>query len=112
MMAHVRVVNNMQPFCAQVEFVSKVPGRFEEFAEVTLEGREPLQLKIRGNVAKPALEVLSIKDEHQIKCVGFGNTYYGTDRTAQAILYNNGPELINYLAIVDEDAIAQELVCV
>ncbi|XP_070190234.1 cilia and flagella-associated protein 47-like isoform X3 [Littorina saxatilis] len=93
----------------KVEFVSKVPGRFEEFAEVTLEGREPLQLKIRGNVAKPALEVLSIKDEHQIKCVGFGNTYYGTDRTAQAILYNNGPELINYLAIVDEDAIAQEL---
>lgn len=90
--------------------MSKVPGSFEEFAEVLLEGREPQQLKISGNVAKPALEVLSAKDEQPIKCVAFGNTYYGTDRTEHAILYNDGPEVVNYVAIVDEDAIAQELV--
>ena len=98
-------------FDVQVEFVSKVPGSFEEIAEVQLEGKEPQQLKIRGNVAKPALEVLSVKDEQPIKCVPFGNTYYGTDRTEHAILYNAGPEVVNFVAIVDEDAIAQELVC-
>ena len=96
--------------CVQVEFVTKSPGKFEEVADVELEGCDPQQLKIRGNVAKPALEVLSAKDEQAIKCVTFGNTYYGTDRTEHAILYNNGPEVVNFVAIVDEDAIAQELV--
>ena len=97
-------------FDVQVEFVSKVPGTFEEVADVQLEGKEPQQLIIKGNVAKPALEVLSVKDEQPIKCVTFGNTYYGTDRTEHAILYNDGPEVVNFVAIVDEDAIAQELV--
>ncbi|XP_076467202.1 cilia and flagella-associated protein 47-like [Babylonia areolata] len=93
----------------KVEFVSKVPGSFEETAEVHLEGQEPSRLTIRGHVAKPALEILSGKDQQPIKCIAFGSTYYGTDRTEHAILFNNGPEVVNFVAIVDEDAVAQEL---
>jgi len=93
-----------------VEFVTKSPGIIDEVAEVELQGKEPMQLQITGNVAKPCLEVLSVRDEQPIKCIPFGNTYFGTDRTEQAILYNNGPEVINYVAVVDEDAVAQELV--
>jgi hypothetical protein len=96
----------------QVEFVSKLPGSFEEVVEVELQGRDNIQLRITGNVAKPCLEVLAINDQRAIKCVAFGNTYYGTDRTEQAILYNNGPEVINYVAIVDEEAVAQEMVSI
>ncbi|KAL8606797.1 hypothetical protein ACOMHN_049626 [Nucella lapillus] len=93
----------------KVEFVTKVPGTFQETADIFLEGQGQSQLIIRGNVDKPALEILSIKDEQPISSISFGHTYYGTDRTEHAILYNNGPELINFVAIVDEDAIAQEL---
>lgn len=93
----------------KVEFVFKTPGVFVELAEVELAGREPFKLKITGNPAKLSLEVLSLREEEPIKCVPFGNTYFGTDRTEQAILYNNGPEIVHYVAIVDEEAVAQEL---
>lgn len=68
-------------------------------------------LHIRGFVTERALELLSVQDENtQLQCIRFGNTYYGTDCTQCAILYNNGPELVNFVAVVDEDALAQELV--
>ena len=78
---------------------------------VELEGRDMTKLKMRGFVTDSALELLSFSgDGSKIQCVKFGNTYYGTDRTECAILFNNGPEPVNFVAVVDEDAIAQELV--
>ena len=69
------------------------------------------KLKIRGNVTERALELLNYEgDNSKVQCIRFGNTYYGTDRTECALLYNNGPEPVNFVAVVDEDAIAQELV--
>lgn len=94
----------------KVEFVTKVPGEFQEIAVVHLEGKEPQKLTILGKVSKPALEILSCKDEMIVPRVSFGNTYYGTDRTERALLYNNGPEVVSFVAIVDENAVAQELV--
>ncbi len=69
------------------------------------------KLNIRGIVSERALELLCYEGEQaRVQCIRFGNTYYGTDRTECAILYNNGPEPVNFVAVVDEDAIAQELV--
>ena len=77
-----------------------------------LEGKEEYKkLRVRGTVTERALELLSVSGDHQkVQCIRFGSTYYGTDRTEAAILYNNGPEPVNFVAVVDEDAIAQELV--
>ena len=78
-----------------------------------LEGKEEYKkLRVRGTVTERALELLSVSGDHQkVQCIRFGSTYYGTDRTEAAILYNNGPEPVNFVAVVGEDAIVQELVC-
>lgn len=57
-----------------------------------------------------ALELLSMETEERMDCIQFGPTYYGTDKAHAAILYNNGPEPVSFVAILDEDAIAQEAV--
>ena len=65
---------------------------------------------VRGVLVDRAIEVLSLETEEPINCVKFGEAYYGSDKTECAILYNNGPESVNFVAVLDEDAIAQEMV--
>ncbi|KAK3775916.1 hypothetical protein RRG08_017206 [Elysia crispata] len=94
----------------KVEYVTRISGKFVEHAEVHLEGRDVTKLHIKGFVTDRALELLSVSGDYsKVECVRFGNTYYGTDQTECAILYNNGPEPVNFVAVVDEDAVAQEL---
>lgn len=45
-----------------------------------------------------------------LDCVKFGATYYGTDRMESAILFNNAPEPIDFVVILEEDAVGQEAV--
>lgn len=54
--------------------------------------------------------MVSLDLHEPLGCVKFGNTCYGSDKTECALLYNNGPEPINFVAVLDEDAIAQEMV--
>ncbi|XP_055954756.1 cilia and flagella-associated protein 47 [Patella vulgata] len=93
----------------KIECVTKEPGKLDETFSVTLEGQEDSILRVTGNIVKRSLQLVSIHDEQTIECVKFGSTYYGTDKTEYAILHNNGPETINFVAIMDEEAEAQEL---
>ena len=77
---------------------------------VKLEGEGTKLLTMKANLVQQALQVLSIQTEDPCSCIRFGNTYYGSDKTECALLYNNGPEPVNFVAILDEDAIAQEMV--
>lgn len=94
----------------QVEFVTKIPGKLEETLIVEMEGVEPKELTIHGNVCNPLIEILSLKDEKPIKCISFGNTYYGTDCTECALLFNNSPATLSFVAMIDESAPGQEMV--
>ncbi|KAL5010428.1 hypothetical protein ScPMuIL_012733 [Solemya velum] len=93
----------------KVEYVTKIPGKFCENAEVKLEGQESKTLTIKGHMVQRALEIVSLETEEKLNCVKFGCTYYGSDLTECALLYNNGPESVNFVAVLDEDAIAQEM---
>ena len=77
---------------------------------VKLEGQEATTLQISGIVSEGALELLTYQTHEKVECVPFGCTYYGTDKTESAILYNNSPEPVCFVAVLDEDAIGQELV--
>lgn len=77
---------------------------------VKLEGQDTKSLHVRGVLVDRAIEVLSLETEEQLGCVQFGEAYYGSDKTECAILFNNGPEPVNFVAVLDEDAIAQEMV--
>ena len=63
-----------------------------------------------GNIVEGSLELLAYGNEEKIDCIKFDATYYGTDKTQSAILYNNGPEPVCFVAILDDDATGQELV--
>ncbi|XP_021363645.1 cilia- and flagella-associated protein 47-like isoform X2 [Mizuhopecten yessoensis] len=93
----------------KVEYVTKQAGTFEEVAKVKLEGKETKNLVITGQLVDRTLEVLAVNTRQPIECVRFGSTYYGSDKTECALLFNNGPEPINFVAVLDEDAVAQEM---
>ena len=65
---------------------------------------------MRGDVVEGALELLACDSDQHLSCVDFGSTYYGTDQTQVAMLYNNGPESVCFVAVLQEDAIGQEVV--
>lgn len=81
------------------------------YVRVKLEGEGTKIITVKANLVQQALQVLSLENEEPCSCIHFGNTYYGSDKTECALLYNNGPEPVNFVAILDEDAIAQEMVC-
>lgn len=80
------------------------------FSRVKLEGKDTKILTVRANLVEQALQILSLETEDPVSCIQFGHTYYGSDKTECALLFNNGPEPINFVAILDEDAVAQEMV--
>ncbi|BFZ09423.1 hypothetical protein BsWGS_12463 [Bradybaena similaris] len=113
---HITIIpcsGTLSPHCEQkikVEYVASVEGKFQEVAEVFLEGQENTSLLIKGSVIERALEILSTnEDNSHVECVRFGSTYYGTDKLDCAVLYNNGPDSVNFVAVIDENAIAQEM---
>lgn len=77
-----------------------------------LDSQSPTVLQIKGNVVEASLELLHLDTEEPLDCVTFGATYYGTDRTEAAILFNNGPEPACFVAVLDEDAPGQEIVSI
>ena len=94
------------------------------FCRVKLEGHETRTLRIQGTVVEGRLELLSFsgqdaevgeadpdaEDLPTVRQVTFGTVHYGTDRTEAALLYNNSPESVRFVAVLDEDAPGQELV--
>lgn len=77
-----------------------------------MEGQETKPLTIKADIVERAIQILSMETEETLDCVQFGDTYYGCDKTECAILFNNGPEPVSFVAILDEDAVPQEVVCI
>lgn len=58
-----------------------------------------------------SLELLTLDTEENIETINFGSTYYGTDQTQSFLIYNNGPDVANFVVILEEGGEGQELVC-
>lgn len=91
----------------KVELVTENPCVVNEMAKVKLEGLQDSELQIKGCIVEQSLELLS-KDGNSTRCVSFGPAYYGTDRIEQAILYNNGPEEVKWVSVLEEGADGEE----
>lgn len=57
-----------------------------------------------------SLELLTFEGDQLLRCVTFGEAYYGTDVTQQGMLFNNSPEPIFFVVVLNDDAIGQETV--
>lgn len=49
--------------------------------------------------------------EENVQTINFGSTYYGTDQTECFLIYNNGPDVANFVVILEEGGEGQEVVC-
>lgn len=81
------------------------------FCRVKLEGQLPTTLQIIANVVERSLELLTLDTEETVQTINFGSTYYGTDLTKSFLIYNNGPDVANFVVILEEGGEGQEVVC-
>ena len=42
--------------------------------------------------------------------MNFGSAFYGTDKVVPVILFNNGPDPVNFISVLDEGAEGEEAV--
>ncbi|NXD35700.1 CFA47 protein, partial [Copsychus sechellarum] len=92
-----------------VDICTDVPGVINEVMKVELENRGFTEVWIKGVVVEPVLKVLGVSCGKVLKCINFGPLYFGTSKTEQIHLYNESPESMDWVAVLQEDAIGGEM---
>ena len=78
---------------------------------VALEGHdESSVLHVTGCVVTSNLQLIGFESERPIDRIKFGSVYYGSDSTQSALLYNNGPEPVRFVVILNDSAEGQLVV--
>lgn len=77
---------------------------------IKLEGQDNSSVEILGNVVQRSLQLLDMESKEETKFIKFGATIYGTDQVQPFLLYNDGPDLINYVVVLEEGGEGQEVV--
>ncbi|KAM7045480.1 cilia- and flagella-associated protein 47 [Molossus nigricans] len=93
----------------KVDFCADQPRVVNEMAKVSLQGRPDIFLNIKVHVVEQIIELLNMNDNKKVECIHFGSTFFGTSKMEHALLYNNSPELINWVAIIQNDSVGEEL---
>lgn len=74
-----------------------------------LEDADDTVVKIKGNIVVPTLELIDFSGQ-KLECIQFGSAYYGTSKLEQIFVYNNSPESINWVTLMENDAVGSEVV--
>lgn len=77
---------------------------------VSLQDRPDTFLNIKVRVVEQIIELLSMSGNKKVECIHFGSTFFGTSKLERAVLYNNSPAPINWVAVMQNDAVGEELV--
>lgn len=77
---------------------------------VELEGRGCTEVWIEGVVVEQVLKILGVSCGKVLKCINFGPLYFGTSKTEQINLYNESPECMDWVAVLEDNAIGGEMV--
>ncbi|XP_038658216.1 cilia- and flagella-associated protein 47-like isoform X3 [Scyliorhinus canicula] len=92
----------------KVELCTVRPMVLDETFLVKLDNAEDATLRIKANIVQPFLELHDFSGQ-KIECIQFGGAYYGTSKQDQVILYNNSPEAINWLSVMEDNAFGSEV---
>ncbi|XP_054551875.1 cilia- and flagella-associated protein 47 [Talpa occidentalis] len=93
----------------KMDFCADQPRTVHEVARVSLQGRPDILLSVKALLVEPIIELLSLTNERRLDCVRFGSVFFGTSKIEQILLYNNSPEPINWVAILQDDSVGEEL---
>jgi len=59
-------------------------------------------LRVTGVVVDSKLQLLRYDADVPLNCIGFDKTYYGTDVVRSAVLFNNGPEPMRFVMVLND----------
>ncbi|NXB74729.1 CFA47 protein, partial [Donacobius atricapilla] len=93
----------------QVDICTDVPGVIKEMMKVELESRGCAEVWIKGVVVEQVLKVLGVSCGKVLKCINFGPLYFGTSKTEKIHLYNESPESMDWVAVLEDNAIGGEM---
>ena len=74
---------------------------------VSLEREDPSVLRVTGTIVDSSLQLLGYETDVPLKCVNFDKTYFGTDVVRSAVLYNNSPEPLRFVMVLNDTAQGQ-----
>ena len=75
-----------------------------------MEGEPATEVEVIANISKRSLKLLSMEDEEKVNHIAFGSTYYGTDVLRSCVLYNQSPDQVSFVVILEEEGEGQEIV--
>ncbi|NWX34587.1 CFA47 protein, partial [Notiomystis cincta] len=93
----------------EVDICTDVPGVIKEMMKVELEDCGCTEVWIKGVVIEQVLKVLGVSCGKELKCINFGPLYFGTSKTEQIHLYNESPECLDWVAVLEDNAIGGEM---
>ncbi|NXR33779.1 CFA47 protein, partial [Zosterops hypoxanthus] len=93
----------------QVDICTDVPGVIQEMMKVELESHGCAEVWIKGVVVEQVLKVLGVSCGKVLKCINFGPLYFGTSKTEKIHLYNESPESVDWVAVLEDNAIGGEM---
>ncbi|NWV14568.1 CFA47 protein, partial [Ptilonorhynchus violaceus] len=93
----------------EVDICTDVPRVIREMMKVELEGRGCTEVWIKAVVVEQVLKVLGVSCGKVLKCINFGPLYFGTSKTEQINLYNESPESMDWIAVLEDNAIGGEM---
>ncbi|XP_039112210.1 cilia- and flagella-associated protein 47 [Hyaena hyaena] len=103
------VVESKSSVTVKVDFCADQPRIVNEVAQVSLQGRPDMLLSVKAHVVEQIIELLNMTGDKKLECIHFGSVFFGTSKIERALLYNNSPEPINWVAIIQDDSVGEEL---
>ncbi|KFV44411.1 Uncharacterized protein CXorf22, partial [Tyto alba] len=93
----------------KVDICTDVPRVIKEVIKVELEGHGCTEVWIKAVVVQQVLKVLGVSSGNVLECINFGPVYFGSSKTEQIFLYNESPECMDWVAVLEDDAIGGEM---
>ncbi|XP_077199055.1 cilia- and flagella-associated protein 47 isoform X2 [Paroedura picta] len=93
----------------KMEMCTDTPRDINQTAVVELQGQPTAHITIKANIVEQIIELLGVSHLDAIKHVHFGCVYFGTSKTEEVILHNKSPEPMNWVAILQDNAVGEEM---
>jgi len=74
--------------------------------------KEPVSvLRVTGMIVDSSLQLLGYESDMPIGGVNFGRTYYGSDVVRSSVLFNNSPEPMRFVMVLNDTEESELKVC-
>ncbi|NWH58336.1 CFA47 protein, partial [Geococcyx californianus] len=113
------VLLNIEPTSGMVEpksvktinvaICTDVPRIIKEVIKVELEGHGCAEVWVKASVVEQVLKVLGASRGNTLECINFGSVYFGCSKTEHIYLYNESPECMDWVAVLEDNAVGGEM---